>query len=161
MCGAVRKSRFIASVSKPVAEAGRAERLTVLRRQERQVLGRRLGDDRGKYTVERDRKLDASLLLADVQHAIADMLMAHSDNVTAPLTRVEQQHQSQARSRSRFVACLKLLNLNFRPSMIAVCFQARKFYADGRVVSTQANLDGVFQQTAVGLEQMTCGKSFF
>jgi hypothetical protein len=73
---------FIATVAEPVAEAGRTEWLAGLRRQERQVLGRHFGNNRGKCRMKRDRKFDASLLLADVQHAIAHMLTAHSDHIT-------------------------------------------------------------------------------
>jgi hypothetical protein len=50
---------------------------------------RRLRNDPGERRVHRDFDEVAGLLLADRQHAVADVLAAHAHDVAASLTRVE------------------------------------------------------------------------
>jgi hypothetical protein len=54
------------------------------------VIGRCFGNDRGKCRVNRYRKLNASLLLANMHNIVAYVLTAQPKYITAPLASVEQ-----------------------------------------------------------------------
>src|SRR5262249_9671039 len=64
----------VALLAEPVAEAGVSEGLAELRHEERHLPGRAYGDDRLQIGVHRDVQFDASLHLANVKHAVADVL---------------------------------------------------------------------------------------
>ena len=79
----------------------------------------------------------ACLLLAYRDCTAPDVLAPHSDDIAAPLRRIEQQRKRQARSRADGVPLLVLGDLRFGPGMHAVRFQSRQFYALCRIVGAE------------------------
>ena len=65
--------------------------------EERQVFARRGVEHRAQFRMHRDRQRDAGLLLFQREHAVADVLAAHADDIAAPLRGVEQQRQRETR----------------------------------------------------------------
>ena len=59
------------------------------------MFARRRIEHRLQSWKNRDRNISAGLLLLDAQHAIADMLAAHEDDVAAPLRGVEPERQRE------------------------------------------------------------------
>jgi hypothetical protein len=57
------------------------------------VIGLCFGNDRGKYRMNRYRKLNAGLLLANMHNTVAYVLTAQPNYITSPLASVEQQAQ--------------------------------------------------------------------
>ena len=91
------QSGGITAEPKPLCERHRLERLSVFRDQEGQVPRRGGGERRIQGRRERDRKSFASLLLTDREHAIAKMLRSEPYHIGAPLRRMKQQLQCEAR----------------------------------------------------------------
>src|SRR6516225_150798 len=77
VCAAAVQADGSALVAEPIAKAGRAVGLALICDEKGQVVGSRLGDDRGERRMHWDRQLGTSLKLPDLQRFIADMLPAH------------------------------------------------------------------------------------
>ena len=84
--------RLHCSTHKNQLRSGGTEPLAGLRCQEYQVRTWRFDNDCDKRGVERNSSFSAGLVLAKVQDTVSCVLSAHSNNITAPLTSVEQQH---------------------------------------------------------------------
>ena len=77
-----------------------------------------LGDYFGERLVNRYQEFDPSLLLADLQYAVANMLTPHADHVGTTLASIQQQGKRKPRSRPDRMNALKLLDLVFCPGMV-------------------------------------------
>src|SRR5262249_54229334 len=81
VCAAAVQAGGSALVAEPIAKAGSAVGLALICDEKGQVVGSRLGDDRGERRVHWDRQLDTGLKLPDLQCSIADMLPAHAHDI--------------------------------------------------------------------------------
>src|SRR5215831_21070567 len=95
---AMGKPSFVALLPEPVSETGRRERLPESRCQERHVAGN-FGKNLGELGMDRDHQFGAGLDLANLQHAVPDVLPAHANHVRTPLARVGQEGERQPRLR--------------------------------------------------------------
>src|SRR5262249_27610083 len=120
VCAAAVQAGGSALVAEPIAKAGSAVGLALICDEKGQVVGSRLGDDRGERRVHWDRQLDTGLKLPDLQCSIADMLPAHAHDIRTPLTSVEQEGERQAGTRTDHMPCLELLDFTLGPAVIAV-----------------------------------------
>src|ERR1700730_11664633 len=112
-----------------MTEAHAHETTSVLSREERQVIFRCLGDDLSERLVNRYQELDPSLLLADPQSSVANMLTPHADYVGTTLARIQQQGKRKPRSRPNGMRALKLLDLVLGPRVISAGLDPDLFHA--------------------------------
>ena len=84
------------------------------------MFARRGVEHRAQFGMHRDRQRDAGLLLFHRQHAVADMLAAHAHHIAAPLRRVEQQCEREARLGADRMMRLELRDLVIGPSVESV-----------------------------------------
>src|SRR5271167_2824913 len=108
---APRQACLVAPLSEGLAEVFPAVWLAALGHQERQmVAGRRL-DDGGERGMHRQDERNASLLLGDVKLAVANVLAAHADYVTAALHGIAAERKRQPRLGANGMVRLVLRNL--------------------------------------------------
>src|SRR5262249_56143295 len=74
VCAAAVQADGSALVAEPIAKAGRAVGLALICDEKGQVVGSRLGDDRGERRMHWDRQLGTGLKLPDLQSSIPDLL---------------------------------------------------------------------------------------
>src|SRR5258705_9367802 len=88
------------------------------------VAARGARDELSELGVHRDRQRGAGLLLSEPQDTATDMLRPHLDDITAPLSGVEQERHRQPRSRPDWVVSLELRDLFLSPGVNAAlaCF---------------------------------------
>jgi membrane fusion protein, heavy metal efflux system len=105
------------------------------------MLARRGVEHRAQFGMHRDRQRDAGLLLFHREHAVADVLAAHLDDIAAPLRRVEQQRQREARLAADRMMCLELRDLVVSPGVESVALDGRQLDVCGRVRAQPAVID--------------------
>src|SRR5262245_23733551 len=88
---AVREPRLVALLTEPRTERLRLERAAILGCEKCQVSACCCDEHHLQLRVHWDGQLCAGLLLPNVQKAVADMLRAHANDITASLPGIEQQ----------------------------------------------------------------------
>jgi hypothetical protein len=114
------------------------------------------GQDFHQRRMHRDFENDPSLLLDDSDEAILDMLSAHADHVTAPLSRVEQQPEDKPRAGAYWVPTLELRDFGVGPCAESVGLTRLDEDTGGWVIGSQPSHNRNTDHCAQGIEEMFC-----
>jgi hypothetical protein len=108
---------FLAYAAEPIAKPISSERLAEFGGDERQIICRGVGQDRGEFWQNRNIKLRAGLYLAHMNVIAPDVLSPHSDNIGDALAGAEQQCESQSLPCPDRILRLELFDFVVSPRM--------------------------------------------
>src|SRR5262245_6048506 len=108
-----------------------------------------------QFTMHRDRQCRSGLLLFHMQHAVANVLAAHLDDIAAALRREEQQRESEPRLAADRMRGLKGGDFCFGPGMVTVSLWVRQLDVPRWICRDEFLRHAELHQVANGFQPIT------